>query len=82
MARIQHPPGAARRRAPSTDTRHPAPARAVMPSEAGGRLRTMLQHVTRYVGEPGTLEAMTVVAADWFARELGAHGERRLQQRQ
>lgn len=31
--------------------------------------------------EPGTLEAMTVVAADWFARELGSHGERRLQQR-
>lgn len=32
--------------------------------------------------EPGTLEAMTVVAADWFARELGAHGERRLQHHQ
>jgi pimeloyl-ACP methyl ester carboxylesterase len=31
--------------------------------------------------EPGTLEAMTVVAADWFTRELGSHGERRLQQR-
>ena len=31
--------------------------------------------------EPGTLEAMTMVAADWFARELGSHGERRLQQR-
>lgn len=31
--------------------------------------------------EPGTLEAMTVVAADWFMRVLGSHGERRLQQR-
>lgn len=67
MARIQHPPGAARRRAPSTDTRHPASARAAMPSEAGGRLRAMLQHVTRYVGEHpwiffGGLAALMLVA--------------------
>lgn len=69
MARIQHPPGATRRRvrAPWTDNRHREPARAVTPSEAGGRIRAVLQQVTHYVGEHpwiffGGLAALMLVA--------------------
>lgn len=53
MARIQQPPGATRQRArpPWTDTRHREPARTDTSVKADGRVRAVLQHVTRYVGE-------------------------------